>query len=78
MEGRWLARASRVVGAGASVLRESCCAEEIRLAVMRALPAELPSLMERCRYVGLVLGHDSHKANIRYVDSMLVARNPDH
>lgn len=62
---------------GPMVLRESCSADELWRAIKTRLPPEVRRLLSQCDHVGILMGHDSHRANLRYVDASLATKEPD-
>ena len=60
------------------VLRDSCSAVELWRAINLRMPSEVKSLMDHASHVGVLLGHDSHRANLRYIDASLATKEPEH
>lgn len=59
-----------------AILPVSCTAEALWGAVHEQLPFTWQQLAEEAELVGILLGHDSHKANLRFVRA-LVANKPE-
>lgn len=59
-----------------AVLARSCTTEEVQQALRAKLPMELTRVPARCGLLGILLGHDSHSANLKFV-SMLINMRAD-
>ena len=60
-----------------AALSECCTAETLWAAIRQRLPISWDTLSSHCKYVVLVLGHDSHSGNLRLVRAIIEAVPPN-
>ena len=57
-----------------AILSQSCTTEELEQALQDKLPKSLAEMQANSALVAIILGHDSHTANIKYVKKLINTR----